>query len=577
MAKYILLNTVYVNTPSAGLVKFNAGRVIDEDNTDISLDTFKAAGASLIDQDDPNVAARASILRRYNDRGWDSNTDPNAPVWILPPGVVADAAELADRAGSSTGDRTFVLTFQAYFQYNPVSALTADGVTVIVAPNGGRWLRVEEPQPVWLAQATWYIDAVAGDDENDGLTSVTALKTHAELSRRWGDGALNQNTTVFLLTDIPQTDALNINVSLAFETVLTYQGTAVTSRSGTFSAVTARDRATNQPWVVTDAGASWTAENHKRLRVTSRAGIGGMAWANKDRGSHQARTTEGVIVDTEFFSVANATPSPGDTYVVETLSKVFLGEVNVRGDLNLGAGVPAYIRFMDLNFAQLSGGFGYVFPFAGAVTVALYNCLFEALLLTVNYNNIFVHNCDLKLGVFVAQGLSYFQAGHAGGAYGMLINPGSNVEIDRDMLLTGKGCVVEGGARVVLGTVGAFDCTVQSLNEHGSGFVVRPSGAIEQRVTSTGVGASALWGSGNAGYGVGVMCGGTHGYNSGTTRTVTGALGDLNLGEQTSAPPQDALTGAYSAALALTWVNVAGGFSGNAQNPVNGAKVAKLF
>jgi hypothetical protein len=115
---------------------------------------------------------------------------------------VANLTELA-ALSPSEGSLVFVQTLRDYFSFSATSTLTADSITVVDSTvTTGKWERKKLASDMWAYQSTWYINATTGNDENNGLTSGTALKTHAELQRRLQNAEIKQNTTVNILTDL---------------------------------------------------------------------------------------------------------------------------------------------------------------------------------------------------------------------------------------------------------------------------------------------------------------------------------------------------------------------------------------
>src|SRR5574340_1234089 len=78
---------------------------------------------------------------------------------------------------------------QCDWRFQRGSTAAADNVNVVQPASGpGRFQR-EYPNSTlgepFLTQATWYVDSITGNDLNSGVSAGTALKTLAELSRRW--------------------------------------------------------------------------------------------------------------------------------------------------------------------------------------------------------------------------------------------------------------------------------------------------------------------------------------------------------------------------------------------------------
>lgn len=118
----------------------------------------------------------------------------------LPSAVIPDQA-----AWPPLGLACYVRTLRSYFVYVDDPApmtLPIDGITVLPTSNGGssRWVRQTEPNEFWQRQVDWFVDPVAGDDEADGVTSLTPIRTIAEWYRR--TGAVYQQDTLMTLQQI---------------------------------------------------------------------------------------------------------------------------------------------------------------------------------------------------------------------------------------------------------------------------------------------------------------------------------------------------------------------------------------
>jgi hypothetical protein len=91
-------------------------------------------------------------------------------------------------ASLNTAQPAIVESVGAYYSLQPIDGMTVDGITVLataddVARVWERGATIVGEQSA--AQTTWFIDAVAGDDNNTGLVGFP-IKHKAEVARRWG-------------------------------------------------------------------------------------------------------------------------------------------------------------------------------------------------------------------------------------------------------------------------------------------------------------------------------------------------------------------------------------------------------
>ena len=193
-------------------------------------------------------------------------------------------------------------------------------------------LEGELGDPTATTQTSWYIDPVGGNDGADGGVS-TPLKTLSELARRWLDQLIDVSVTIHILSDLAATDIARFRFSIGDDGFVLFKGAATEVATGTFTAVTERNPAGNQPNEVTDSGLTDDWGNlgyvEKRIRLTSGSNIGAVAWVAKDLGSKAARTSPWLVdsaVDLESLpwedEPANCEAAVTDDYVVESLPTI---------------------------------------------------------------------------------------------------------------------------------------------------------------------------------------------------------------------------------------------------------------
>lgn len=210
---------------------------------------------------------------------------------------------------------------------NARAGTAADGQNIVAATGAGAnafWVRQTSVDHYWAYQLGWFIDPSAGNDENVGSTSGTALKTVAELTRRLSIVLQGTNYTFDLLGNIPSTDRLNwtpifvgpapaVTVFSQRGTLL-FRGVQTVSRSGTLSAA-AQTNTTTQASAA-DGATVWTADIGKLLVMTGGAQVGETCWIAADLGAGTARvsswataagTAVGVVPALSTYNVVNLT------------------------------------------------------------------------------------------------------------------------------------------------------------------------------------------------------------------------------------------------------------------------------
>jgi len=459
-------------------------------------------------------------------------------------------------------------------------------------------------------QAAWFINAITGDDSWNGQQAVFTngkrgpLKTFAELVRRWGCCAVlspgpGLAVTVNIGSDLPPSDPITFDVGLGPSNGLLIKGTNTTvQQSGTFSAVTAKNRATNTPLQGTDAAVNWT-----NFLCTVLAGSPGRVhdltndsyfYPAIDQGGGSARLSEpfkSQVVGNDFPGLGQG-DRPGvpvaalDAFTIERLTKVYFGGITVRGS---DAGGPFVFRGNNLGFQDLwiaEEGFlnNHADVTGSACALKYYACIIGTSLIgTTQVNGLRVQNCNTGKPFFGT--LTLCPPGEIiflGGIHNAVLVTASGVIFaDMDVLFQSCGPGFITGS-LIFGTVGVFDAwsfppffTIIN-NPQGDGIHLGPG--CSMRNENFNDSTHHIWGSGNVGAGIGVAAGGTFGYAS-NRPSITGAVADFTVGgKATSRAWNDAGAGSWSALpIANTWATlglaVPAGLGGAAVDVGTAAKV----
>ena len=245
-------------------------------------------------------------------------------------------------AAPQNGTLAWVLSVRDAFEYQSDSALSDDGITIVTpVSNIGRWVRLKLPNEKWARRdSAWHLNADNGDDENDGATEGTALKTHAEFARRVNGLTLVGNPKVVVHTDMPEEFRLEVSLNGLAEGAtpgtLTYSGQAVeVLRSGSVTSAIAPNPTTNEPPSLTDNGITdWTPFLGQRIRLLSSDGTrdGAIAWLVAWSGSAAS-----TVRTSPFMHSAGpndpptlVTPQGTDQYTVERMPRVTAVDLRVR-------------------------------------------------------------------------------------------------------------------------------------------------------------------------------------------------------------------------------------------------------
>lgn len=278
--------------------------------------------------------------------------------------TVADLGQLATVHVSELEDgaNAWVSDIESYFVLVQNSGLTPDGTTIIKPLDGSpiaglpnaRWLRQDEDNSEdFINQPVWHINELTGNDQNDGKTALTALKTHAEFVRRVSGGTIGISMTVFIDSDLTQDleGVFKFHVSPPFaDGSINYFGVRTLLHAGTVTAHVDYNPATNTIGSITDAAiGSWGPFVGKLIVLTDRPSPQPAAWVAKDLGANAARTSG-------FFDFAdqNTNPVNGEAYSVFSLTKI-TGEIRLSqagGNIQF----PKF-SFNDLDLVDTFGGF----------------------------------------------------------------------------------------------------------------------------------------------------------------------------------------------------------------------------
>lgn len=420
-----------------------------------------------------------------------------------------------------TGTQVYVQNIQAGFTFDATSTAAADQISVVSAVGPGRFFRNMVPSAELQLQTTWFIDPVAGFDENTGLTAGTALKTDAERQRRVQAGGLwpiVADTTITYLNNVPTTDPVIIICQLAANGFLRFKGVATvtyTSPGGGFTAVTNLNRAANTPSAVTEAGLG-AGRVGQRIRTTSGASSGAIAWLAKDQGGGSYRTspwgTMNLTLTPVPFIPTNVNVAPGDNFVIESLTTIGRLQVSVL-DAVFGGALSA--NGVQTTFENLQ----VTDPAATMSGIPLSSVTYSPLAFGCRWHNPL--NGALCTS-FLDLGAVYIINVGTPSWYGCLISGGTvsvqtSVIADLDTLSQAAVIRVRLNGILRVGALGIFDTTSDGL-------------LVEDGEARCGAlfGADLLYGAGNTAFGIRVRSGGKVTYNA--KPIVTGGTNDTIIG-----------------------------------------------
>lgn len=465
-------------------------------------------------------------------------------TWVFDPadvGTVASSTNLAPLTAVD-GDLVFVQSRRMFVRFAAGQALALS--VDVFAGTGGQWNRLQFPDVSWASQAAWFLDANAGNDDNSGLTNVTALKSAAELVRRINGQTLQQAVTVTQLTDLNEWVTLEVNILNSAGSTPDFfwlgdQSAWTSLHAGTLSAATALNAATNTPPDVTDAGiGDWTTAGpagssliSHRIRLTSGAAgvVGSTAWLIKSTAPTVARTSVWQLFSPTAPTTLNPAPvtiAGNENYVVERLPGINGLDIRIRRltapATNVAAGIMIDSVEVGKGLADVNNSSVYL----QADQFAVQSVISRSRTACSRIVSLPLRLCSV-IGCGAPQQISF--SGQLIVVGGSII--GNLVQGNGSLLQLQQAFIVQSGQlRVTNPTI---------ISTNGAGIFDSASDGVSLALQAVNARLEVddgrpLFGAGNTGFGINVAAGSLVMF--GTTKpNVTGASGDTQVGGTTFA------------------------------------------
>ena len=471
------------------------------------------------------------------------------------------------------GDEVYVASEKTWYYYS----LTTEGQDAVKAQYiAGYWCRKESDAGAFNTQLVWYVNSVTGDDNNDGLTSGTAIKTFNKLRERvgtpWYMPAAQVDIYVSGVFPLPDTLELDIvrsvNPSVPSDaSVVVFHGAETVLFTGPVAAHTAMARATNVRPNVQVVGAPWGTydwDNSHLLKDTTSTPAK-YSWIEANMGGNVAQLGAWLQFDPADPTInpASAAPVNGDSVSIIGSPIIAATSIKVRAVTRLATAAVVFDNIGLYPYLQLEG--------PGAIFL-LSNCGIFGCAASYGPGLTVMQNCMTYAGTHVVTG-NLAQLG------GLFMNTtfalaGGNAQLDYDAMYEGSASIVvpEGFQGAMLIDTAAF------FQATGNGLNIRPGELVRLRTFISGV--RTLWGacSGAPSYGVAIESRGRFVYDPAALANIvlTGVTGNFSIAGAATALPFDITVPGYIAAVACTWANLIqtvalGGFGGNILDPVSGA------
>ena len=239
-----------------------------------------------------------------------------------------------------------------------LAAVDRRTIIASTATPGTIWCRLSAANQSFGVQPPLFIDPSFGDDDNDGLTSVTALKTAEEWSRRM-DGVTV--TASFVVTcaagNVGSFFGKQYVAGTAVGITIQIIGAKSLSAAMTVTAIVPMDKTAGvqqEFWFTKTGGPALTGDERLRIQTSSNpSNVNTWGYTRGLNGSSDQAFTSFFSDGTQ--SVTGFFPASGDTMVVETLLTSFnANDINTR-NLNSGG---ALVNFTDMLHPDPTGGYG---------------------------------------------------------------------------------------------------------------------------------------------------------------------------------------------------------------------------
>ncbi len=489
----------------------------------------------------------------------------------------------------NNGFVAFVETLKGYFSLDKTSAQTADNISITTTNSGtGRWYRLNVKTGYWNKQSNWYINSVSGNDENDGYTSLTPIKTWSEYTRRVGiNPEISNRVDIYILEDMPSTDPVILRPQIVLNGILYIHGTKTQVGAGVITGIITRNTATNTPLQITDTSMVWTSHVERFVEITGSSTpshIGCGLWIDKDLGSNTARATTSISFNDPAASttvlLSEISPSVGDTYSVYTLSKIAILDIRseILNQLSKGRIIIDYIELNDASGLERS-----ILSATGPLNGRIYP-IRSKFYTNITLENITVGNCMGGNGGFYSFKSSGATVTFNGGG----LRPAFNMSFTGRVILN-NGFLISNPSNAVLTVPGTYSSL--EINDAGVfdwiGSAFRISGGCIFLSLPGGNGLGKLWGSSSVlgAFAIDIRSGKfitNISGNSGFTISSPVSTGyDFKVRGATSGPAWDVITNTYTSNRAYTIAllkQVVGGvggvgFDGNAIDPASGSGI----
>lgn len=204
-----------------------------------------------------------------------------------------------------------------------------------------------------ITQSEFYIDSDTGNDEHDGASPATALRTLEGFSALVDGGEFQQSTQIFIFGDHEDESLLGYYQMTTGAKLLFRGMTATPLAAETLTGFTAESPGTDEARTMTVAGFDWSAYIGKRFRFLDGPAAGNVGFiAVADPGGVGADTVRVSTIanSADFATFTSATdPVVGNSFVIEDLTPIGGVDMSISQAGNLDSSSLGTVQFSDVD------------------------------------------------------------------------------------------------------------------------------------------------------------------------------------------------------------------------------------
>jgi len=433
-------------------------------------------------------------------------------------------SDLVSYQYSQPGQTAWVDTLKCEFIAAPSNTTIADGYTVLDGYNV-QWQRVlGSSAKKWLTQNTWYIDGYAGNDENDGYTSITPLKTADEIQRRWGsDPFITNPVTINYLSNLDHM-FLHWTRSGTTSCVSLIGTTTILQSNCHLTTWTPQNTSTPEETLITSADVSdWTPYIGNRINFGGTTGWMRVLAIPSGSAINVARVNKFAMYhdgNPQHVNTLN-TPTVGSTFSIENINTIGSLGINVYdSEPMLGMGTNSYSpAFYARTISTTNSTTIHTSSGNGNWNANFYDC---------DLADLVCNTIQVVQGGLLKQNYTTFGASVNAGFCAVTLgnNNGDKAVVFRGISSHFSGVIFQGIAVSIVdnSVIQMFNCGFYDIITNGNNAALFIGDTV-----SLNMQIGNLIGANNAGYGLAIAQNGKLIHSNSTVLNLKGIVGDIKL------------------------------------------------